>query len=90
MIAFVFLIPYTASVYNGLSNLFNMAFDIPYEVCVIGMAVLTGIYVIVGGYMATALNDFIQGIIMLIGIVAVIAAVHLWRLSRNLRLFRRM
>ena len=52
-----------------------MAFDIPYEVCVIGMAVLTGIYVIVGGYMATALNDFIQGIIMLIGIVVVIVAV---------------
>ena len=75
MIAFVFLIPYTASVYNGLSNLFEMAFDIPYQVCVIGMAVLTGVYVIVGGYMATALNDFIQGIVMLVGIVVVIGAV---------------
>lgn len=39
------------------------------------MAVFTGVYVILGGYMATAINDFIQGIIMLIGIVAVIAAV---------------
>ncbi len=39
------------------------------------MAVLTGVYVIFGGYMATAINDFIQGIIMLVGIVAVIAAV---------------
>ena len=75
MIAFVFLIPYTASVYNGLSNLFGMAFDIDYRVCVIVMAVLTGIYVIVGGYMATALNDLIQGIIMLIGICVVIGAV---------------
>ena len=28
-----------------------------------------------GGYMATAINDFIQGIIMLVGIVAVIAYV---------------
>jgi SSS family solute:Na+ symporter len=74
-IAFVFLVPYTASVYNGLSRLFGMAFDVPYEVCVIAMAVLTGIYVILGGYMATAINDFIQGIIMLGGIVAVIAAV---------------
>ena len=74
-IAFVFLIPYTASVYNGLSRLFGMAFDIPYEVCVIVMAVLTCVYVILGGYMATAINDFIQGIIMLGGIVAVIAAV---------------
>ena len=74
-IAFVFMIPYTASVYNGLSRLFGMAFDIPYTVCVVPMAVLTGVYVILGGYMATAINDFIQGIIMLIGIVAVIAAV---------------
>ena len=44
-------------------------------VCIIAMAVLTGIYVIAGGYMATAINDFIQGIIMLVGIVAVVAAV---------------
>ena len=74
-IVFVFLIPYTASLYNGLSSLFGNVFDIPYWVIVVGMAVLTGIYVIFGGYMATAVNDFIQGIIMLIGIVAVIAAV---------------
>lgn len=74
-IIFIFLIPYTASLYNGLSRLFGMAFDIDYSVCVIVMAVLTGVYVIAGGYMATAINDFIQGIIMIFGIVAVIAAV---------------
>ena len=74
-IIFIFLIPYTASLYNGLSRLFGMAFDIDYSVCVIVMAVLTAVYVIAGGYMATAINDFIQGIIMIVGIVAVIAAV---------------
>ena len=74
-VTFVFLIPYTASLYNGLSRLFGMAFHIDYTLCVIGMAVLTGIYVIAGGYMATAINDFIQGIIMLFGISAVIFAV---------------
>ncbi len=74
-IVFIFLIPYTASLYNGLSRLFGMAFHIDYTVCIIAMAVLTGIYVIAGGYMATAINDFIQGIIMLAGIVAVIASV---------------
>ncbi len=74
-IIFVFLIPYTASLYNGLSRLFGMAFHIDYEICVIAMSVLTGIYVIVGGYLATAVNDFIQGLIMLVGIVAVIVAV---------------
>ena len=74
-IVFVFLIPYTASLYNGLSSLFNNVFSIPYWVVVMMMAVLTGVYVIFGGYMATAINDFIQGIIMLVGIIAVIAAV---------------
>lgn len=74
-IVFIFLIPYTASVYNGLSRLFGMAFNIPYKYCVITMAVFTAVYVILGGYMAAAINDFIQGIIMLIGIIAVIAAV---------------
>ena len=75
VIIFVFLIPYTASLYNGLSRLFGMAFHVDYAVCIIIMAVLTGIYVIAGGYMATAINDFIQGIIMLFGIVAVVIAV---------------
>jgi len=74
-IIFIFLIPYTASLYNGLSRLFGMAFDIDYSICVIVMAILTGIYVIAGGYMATAINDFIQGIIMIAGIIAVIGAV---------------
>ncbi|HAF25767.1 MAG TPA: sodium:solute symporter, partial [Lachnospiraceae bacterium] len=78
-ITFLFLIPYTASLFNGLSRLFRMAFNIDYSVCVIVMALFTAIYVIVGGYMATAVNDFIQGIVMLIGIVAVIMAV----LSKN-------
>lgn len=75
VIVFIFLVPYTSSVYNGLSRLFEMAFDIPYWVCVLTMAALTGVYVIAGGYMATAINDFIQGIIMIIGIIAVIVAV---------------
>lgn len=75
VIVFIFLIPYTASVYNGLSRLFEMAFNIPYAACIIGMAVLTAAYVIVGGYMATAINDFIQGIIMLVGIIAVVVCV---------------
>ncbi|WP_318687770.1 sodium:solute symporter family transporter [Treponema sp.] len=75
IIIFIFLIPYTASLYNGLSRLFGMAFNIDYSVCIILMAVLTAIYVIAGGYMATAINDFIQGIIMLVGISVIIAAV---------------
>ncbi|MBO4426490.1 MAG: sodium/solute symporter [Clostridiales bacterium] len=75
LIAFIFLIPYTSSVYNGLSRLFNMAFNIDYKICIIVMAALTCVYVILGGYMATVANDFVQGIVMLFGICAVIATV---------------
>ena len=74
-IVFIFLIPYTSSLYNGLSSLFNNVFAVDYWVIVVVMSVLTGIYVIFGGYMATAVNDFIQGTIMLVGIIAVIASV---------------
>ena len=73
-IIFVFLIPYTASLYNGLSRLFGMVFSIDYAWCIVLMSVLTAIYVIAGGYMATAINDFIQGLVMLVGISAVIWA----------------
>lgn len=75
IIAFVFLIPYTAGVYMGISKLFEMSFGIPYLYCAWSMAALTAVYVILGGYKATAINDFIQGIIMLFGISAVIVAV---------------
>ena len=80
VVIFIFLIPYTASLYNGLSKLFTMAFStetftIDFRLCILAMAVLTGVYVIAGGYMATAVNSFFQGVIMLVGIVAIIAAV---------------
>ena len=75
IIIFVFLIPYTASLYNGLSRLFGMGFNVDYTICIAVMAILTAVYVIAGGYMATAINDFIQGMIMLIGIVAIILSV---------------
>ncbi|MBQ6141668.1 MAG: sodium:solute symporter [Kiritimatiellae bacterium] len=75
IIAFVFLIPYTAGVYMGIGRLFEMSFNVPYAWCAAVMAILTGVYVILGGYKATAINDFIQGIIMLFGITAVIIAV---------------
>lgn len=75
LIVFLFLIPYTASVYNGLSRLFESSLGIPYIYCIIIMAVFTAVYVIAGGFHATALNDFIQGIIMLVGIVAVVLCI---------------
>lgn len=75
ILIFVFLVPYSASVYKGLSQLFAMAFGIDFIYCVIGMAFLTGLYVVLGGYMAVALNDLFQGIVMIISIISVIAVV---------------
>ncbi|MGN0452832.1 MAG: sodium:solute symporter [Ruminococcus sp.] len=73
-IVFIFMIPYTASLYNGLSRLFEMGFNIPYWVCVLVMAVVTALYVVLSGYVGTAINSLIQGIVMLVGIVVVIIA----------------
>ena len=77
IIAFIFLIPYTAGVYMGISKLFELGFGsaVPYEFWATTMAVLTAVYVILGGYKATAINDFIQGVIMLFGVSAVIFVV---------------
>lgn len=75
VIIFIFLVPYSASVYKGLGGIFSIAFGIDYSWCLIGMAVLTGIYVVVGGYLGTAANSLFQGIVMLVGIVAVVGCV---------------
>ena len=72
VVIFLFLIPYSASVYNGLSSLFAIVFGIPGWVIMIALAVLTALYLFFGGYFATSLCDFIQGIIMLVGIVTMV------------------
>ncbi len=69
VIIFIFLIPYGASVYNGLGALFEILFGIPGWVVILVMAVVTSLYIVVGGYLATSLSDFIQGLIMLVGVV---------------------
>lgn len=73
IVIFIFLTPYAASVYMGLSYLFAAVFPaVPYIWWMIIMAVLTALYLSLGGYIATVLTDFIQGIIMIIGIIFVI------------------
>lgn len=72
IIIFIFLIPYSASVYNGISSLFEIVFGIDGWIVMIALAVLTALYLFFGGYFATALSDFIQGIIMIVGVVCMI------------------
>lgn len=72
IVIFVFLIPYSASVYSGLSSLFEFVFDIEGWIVMIALAFITAIYLFFGGYFATALSDFIQGIIMLVGVTVMV------------------
>ena len=72
VVIFIFLIPYSASVYNGLSSLFEIVFGIDGWIVMIALAALTALYLFFGGYFATALSDFIQGIIMIAGVVCMI------------------
>ena len=72
IVIFVFLIPYSASVYQGLGYLFEMVFGIDVVWCIVIMAVLTALYLFAGGYFATSLSDFIQGCIMLVGVILMV------------------
>lgn len=71
IVIFVFLTPYCASVYQGLGMMVETALHIPYEWAVVIMTIITGIYVVAGGYIANAMTGMVQGIIMLIGAVLI-------------------
>ncbi|ABO51693.1 SSS sodium solute transporter superfamily [Desulforamulus reducens MI-1] len=71
-IIFVFMIPYSASVFMGLSYLFEQVFNIPYTYATIIMALLTAMYLVTGGYRAVALTDMVQGSIMIFGVFALL------------------
>ncbi len=76
IIIFVFLVPYSAAVYKGLGSLFSAVFpSVDTWVWMLLIAVLTSIYLVAGGYVATAYTDLVQGIVMLVGIICLVAAV---------------
>jgi SSS family solute:Na+ symporter len=74
-IIFFFLLPYSASVFKGLGHLFENAFGIRYDIALLVIIAFTGVYLILGGYFAIAVTDFIQGIIMFVGSAALIIAI---------------
>lgn len=76
VIIFVFLVPYSAAVYKGLGSMFSTIFPgVSNNVWMLIIAVLTAIYLVLGGYVATAYTDFAQGIIMIVGVFAMIIAI---------------
>jgi len=72
IIIFVFLIPYSASVYKGLSYLFEQVFGIPNITILAIIAFFTAFYLVLGGFVASTVADFIQGLIMIIGVIFMI------------------
>lgn len=74
-IIFIFLVPYSASVFKGLGHLFEISFGIPYDIALLIMIMITGVYLILGGYFAITLTDFIQGTIMFVGSIALVIAI---------------
>ncbi|MFA6379188.1 MAG: sodium/solute symporter [Candidatus Omnitrophota bacterium] len=72
MIIFIFLLPYSASVFKGLSYLFEKSFQMPYDQVLLIIVCITGIYLILGGYFAVTLTDFFQGILMIFGATAMV------------------
>ncbi len=76
VIIFVFLVPYSAAVYKGLSSMFGAIFEnVPGDVWLLVIAVLTAAYLVLGGYVATAYTDFVQGIVMIVGVIAMVIAI---------------
>jgi SSS family transporter len=72
VIVFVFLVPYSASVYMGLSYLFQRTLGLQYNEALIFLAALTGVYLVMGGYFAVAVSDFIRGIIEFFGVLTMV------------------
>jgi len=73
LIIFIFLLPYSASVFKGLGHLFEINFNIKYDIALLIMIGITGLYLVLGGYFAITITDFVQGFIMLIGSILMVA-----------------
>jgi SSS family solute:Na+ symporter/sodium/proline symporter len=69
IVIFIFLIPYSAAVFMGLSYLFETSFSIQYWQALLFMGIFTAIYIVLGGYKSIALIDMIFGIIMTFSVI---------------------
>ncbi len=66
---FIFLVPYTAAVFMGLSYLFRSNFGIDYTVALGFMGLFTAVYLVMGGYRSMTMIDVIFGMIMCAGVI---------------------
>jgi len=75
LLIFIFLLPYSASVFKGLGHLFETTFHISFDFALIILVAITGIYLVLGGYFAVTVTDFIQGFIMLAGAIGMVVVI---------------
>lgn len=75
IVIFVFLIPYSASVYKGLTSVCSVILGVNETVCMIVIAIASAVVLVLGGYMAALKADFLQGIIMMVGVTALIVLI---------------
>lgn len=77
IVIFIFLIPYSASVYKGLTSVCSVILGVDETVCMIVIAIASALVLVLGGYMAALKADFMQGIIMMVGVTALIILIVL-------------
>ena len=77
VVIFIFLIPYSASVYKGLSSVCSVILGIDEQVCMVIIAIASALLLVLGGYMATLKADFVQGLVMMVGVAALIVLIVL-------------
>ena len=76
IVIFIFLVPYSAAVYKGLGSLFSAVFPgVETWVWMLIIACLTAVYLVAGGYVATAYSNLIQGVVMIVGVVCLVIAI---------------
>ncbi len=75
LVIFVFLIPYSASVYKGLASVAEVLLGINVDICMIIIAVVAAFLLVFGGYLVQARADFMQGIVMMFGVALLIVCV---------------
>ncbi len=74
LVIFIFLIPYSAAVFQGLSYLFESSLPgLQYWHAVVFMGLFTAIYISLGGYKTMASLDTFFGILMVVGVIILIS-----------------
>lgn len=67
----IFFLVYTASALASGGKLFNTVFGVDYHIALTIGAVVILVYTFMGGFLAVCTTDFVQGTLMLIGLLAV-------------------